>query len=162
MVREYITSREYLPDDPEGEHRLQLTDAETKEIFETQVRIAKSKAELADPAPLVVRGGPHEDSHEAWYVELVESDAGGEIDRELLRDCLEDAQSGTDVINARSAELKAVLCYLVEKGVFESQSEAARSLLWEKLADDHRPLLRQLDGVCDELEESDLDAALGR
>lgn len=159
MVREYITSKNYLPDDPGEEVHLQLTDAETKEIFETRARLAREPDELSDPVKLVVRGGPHEDTHELWYAQLIETDEDS-VDQELLRECLESVEGGSEVINARSRDLKALLTYLVETGEFENHSEATRKLLWQQLAEEYTPAVRLFDTVREQTEESELDRAL--
>jgi len=77
MSNHYITAEEHLPNEDLTETTLQITDAETKRIFEARVRIARDPDELTDPRPLRVVAGPHEDVSEERYVELID-----EIDSE--------------------------------------------------------------------------------
>lgn len=160
MPREYVTSRRYLPSEPGEEVRLQLTDAETKEIFETRARLAKRPEELTEPVKLVVRGGPHEDTQELWYAELLDSEEDAEVDRELLAACLDDVRDGSDVINARSDGLKTILSYLVENGEFENHSQAARRLLWRQLAEEYPHTVRVFETIKEEAEDGEIDRAL--
>lgn len=159
MEREYITSQERLPADLEGEVTLQLSDAQTREIFETRARVAEDPDELTDPVPLVVRSGPHEDNPERWYVELIESPEDA-VDHDLLRRCIEDTRSESNVINARSADLKAVLAYLVETGTFDSRSAAARTLLARQLVAEYRPVLEAYGELKDEYEDGTTESLL--
>jgi len=58
MSNHYITAAEHLPDEETTETTLQITDAETKRIFEARVRIAREPDDLTDPRPLRVVTGP--------------------------------------------------------------------------------------------------------
>jgi Arc/MetJ-type ribon-helix-helix transcriptional regulator len=142
MCAAYTTSEEYLPDDTDGEVTLQVTDTESREIFRTRARVARTPDDLASPAPLTVVKGPHENIEEQWYIEILESEGEGEretaaaeeaVDADLLRRCIVEAREESDLLNARSEELRALVSYLVRTGEFDSTSDAVRSLLSARL-----------------------------
>lgn len=142
MDRTYTTSEEYLPEEPDGEVTLQVTDTESREIFRTRARVSRDTADLTDPAPLVVVKGPHENTEEQWYIEFIETGVGEvDVDVELLWECLEEAHEGSDLLNARSEELRTMLLYLVRDGEFDSISEAVRSLLSAQLSAEYPELV---------------------
>ncbi len=157
-MSKYITAEEHVPDDGEGETVLQIRDAETKEIFRTRARIAKEPSRLDDPQPLSVVRGPHENTAEQWYVELVD-DA---VDEDRLRRIAREQQEGSNVINTRSDDLAVLLRYLVEADHYESTSAAARELMFERLADAHPSLLEAYDELRTEYEADPLREALER
>ena len=146
MCAAYTTSEEYLPDDTDGEVTLQVTDMESREIFQTRARVARTPDDLTSPAPLTVVKGPHENIEEQWYIEIIESesDDGGEggrdeaadesVDADLLRRCIVESREESDLLNARSEELRAIVTYLVRAGEFDSTSDAVRSLLSARLS----------------------------
>lgn len=143
MTDEYITSETNLPPDPEGkEIRLQITDKSTKEISSTRARINRSPDELSDPVPLTVVKGPHENTEEQWYIDILETDVESEeIDRELLEEAYEKVRNDANVINTRSDDVKTLLRYLVEKGRYSSVSQASRTIMFEYLSDRYPELL---------------------
>ncbi|MBX0325310.1 hypothetical protein EGH21_19985 [Halomicroarcula sp. F13] len=138
----YSTAEENLPDDPEGEVRIQLTDTDTKEIFVTRARVAESESELDDPEPLTVVRGPHENIKEEWYIDILETNPElGEIDEEILHDCIEYSRTESNVINARSEDARAMLQYLVTVGEFDSVSDAVRTIVNSYMQDAYPELL---------------------
>lgn len=145
MSDEYTTSETNLPPDPEGEEiRLQITDKSTKEIFNTRARISQSPDDLNDPAPLTVVKGPHENTEEQWYIEILKTNIDSEeIDRELLEKVYEKVRTDANVINTRSNEVKTLLQYLVEKGRYGSVSQASRTIMFEYLSDQYPELLNE-------------------
>lgn len=163
MTAEYTTSEEHLPDDLEGEITFQITNAETKEIFTTRARIAREPSELADPEQLTVVRGPHENIEEEWYIDILEADIDPlDIDRELLRKCIQRSRDETNIVNARSDDLRALLVYLVETGHYQSVSEAVRAILREHLTDHAPDLVETYIDVRTEFERDDLATKLGR
>ena len=144
MSNKYVTVGEHVPDAEGGETVLQIRDAETKEIFRTRARVARDPDRLEDPEPLEVVKGPHENTTEQWYVELLEED---DVDRSCLERLLEEQRERSNVINTRSDDLNVLLRYLVEAGHHESTSEAARALLLERIAEEHPSLLEAYDGL---------------
>lgn len=163
MTAEYTTSEEHLPDDLEGEITFQITNAETKEIFTTRARIAREPAELADPERLTVVRGPHENIEEEWYIDILEADIDSlDIDHDLLRECIQKSRDETNIVNARSDDLRALLVYLVETGHYQSVSEAVRAILREHLTDNAPELVETYIDVRTEFERDDLAARLGR
>lgn len=158
MTDEYITAEEHLPEDPDGETTLQVTDRETKEIFVTRARVARDRAALSDPDPLTVVRGPHENIEEQWYIEIIET-AG--VDRDRLRQAIRESRGQSNVVNARSADLRAMLSYLVATGEYESVSEAVRSLLTEHLTERYPELVDAYVEVHTELERDRLIETLG-
>lgn len=144
MARTYTTSEEYLPEDTDGEITLQVTDTESREIFRTRARVSRDPADLADAVPLTVVKGPHENRQEQWYIDFIETDVGeSHVDEELLRECLYEARDGSDLMNARSEELRAMLQYLVRTGEYGSLSDAVRSLLSAQLSREYPELVEE-------------------
>lgn len=143
MTDEYVTSETNLPPDPEGgEIRLQITDKSTKEISSTRARISRNPDDLSDPVPLTVVKGPHENTEEQWYIDVLETDIESEeIDRELLEEAYEEVKTDANVINTRSDDVKTLLRYLVEKGRYSSVSQASRTIMFEYLSDQYPELL---------------------
>ncbi|MEM4780401.1 MAG: hypothetical protein QXG03_02380 [Halalkalicoccus sp.] len=143
MADEYVTSETNLPPDPEDEEVLiQISDADTKEIFSTRARISRDPESLADPAPLTVVKGPHENTEEQWYIDVLSTTVeAGAVNRELLRDVMEEVRDDANVINTRSDEVKAVLRYLVETGRYSSVSQASRTIMFEYLSETYPELL---------------------
>jgi hypothetical protein len=134
MCAAYTTSEEYLPDDTDGEVTLQVTDAESREIFQTRARVSRDPDELSSPDPLTVVKGPHENIEEEWYIEIIETEGSPtRVDTDLLRRCIVEAREESDLLNARSEELRAMVSYLVRVGEFDSTSDAVRSLLSKQL-----------------------------
>ena len=163
MTTEYATSEEHLPEDLSDDVTLQVTDKTTKEIFVTRARIARDAAELADPDPLTVVRGPHENIEEQWYIEIIETDADEpEIDHEALRESVRRSKEGSNVVNARSDDLRALLLYLVETGTYDSVSEAVREILQDHLAASHPRLVDEYIDLRAELERDDITTRLGR
>lgn len=162
MTKTYVTSHEHLPDDTDGEVRLQITDQDTKEIFTTRARLARDPDSLSDPTPLTVVRGPHENIEEQWCVEILETDVGDEpVDEALLRECIDRSRKETNVINARSADVRALPSYLVETGEYDSISEAARTNVREQVADTHPELVERYVQLRTERERDELTAKLG-
>ena len=163
MTTEYATSEEHLPEDLSGDVTLQVTDKATKEIFVTRARIARNAAELTDPDPLTIVRGPHENIEEQWYIEIMETDADElEIDRETLRESVRRSKEGSNVVNARSDDLRALLLYLVETGEYGSVSEAVREILYDHLAANHPGLIDEYIDLRAELERDDITTRLSR
>jgi hypothetical protein len=161
MARAYRTSEEYLPDETEGEITLQVTDTESREIFRTRARVSRDPDDLVDPAPLTVVRGPHENIEEQWHIEFIETDAADSaVDAILLRDCIEEAREESDLLNARSEELRALLLYLVRDGEFESISEAVRSLLSAQLSSEYSALVDEYVEARTAVERESVNAAL--
>jgi hypothetical protein len=160
MSSHYITSEDHLPDEPETETTLQVTDAETKRIFEARVRIAQEPDELTDPTPLTVVAGPHESVREEWYVELLDEVDRSGVDEDLLRRLADEQESATNIINTRSDDLKVLLRYLVESGEYESAAAALREMAFEYLVDERPALLETYENVRTELEHDPLRDAL--
>jgi hypothetical protein len=128
--RQTETAEENLPEDTEGEIRLQVTDTDTKEIFVTWAHVSRSKAGLDDPEPLTVVRGPHENIKEDWDIEILDSNLElEEIDEALLQGCIEYSLNESNIINARSEDARALLEYLVEVGEFESVSDGVRTII---------------------------------
>ncbi len=143
-MTEYITSEDHVPDDTSGEITIQVTDQETKQIFETRARIAPTAAELSNPQPLTILRGPHENVEDQWYIQFLDADIGGDgvdVDTDLLRECLEQSREESNVLTARSEDVKAMVQYLVESGEYESVSVAVRSLLRDHLAEEYSELV---------------------
>ena len=161
MSTHYITAAEHLPDDEGAETTLQITDAQTKRIFEARVRIAREPDSLTDPRPLTVVAGPHESVSEEWYVELLdEIDARG-INEDLLRRLADEQETTSNIVNTRSDDLKVVLRYLVESGQYDSAADALRALAFEALADEHPAILEAYEEIRTEFEADPLRQALG-
>lgn len=162
MTTEYATSEEHLPDDLSGDVTLQVTDKGTKEIFVTRARIAREAADLADPDPLTVVRGPHENIEEQWYIQILDEADDAEIDADALRESIHRSREESNVVNARSDDLRALLLYLVETGEYESVSEAVREILHDHLAATHPALVDEYIDLRAELERTDITARLGR
>jgi Arc/MetJ-type ribon-helix-helix transcriptional regulator len=163
VTAEYITSEEHLPEDTGGEITFQITNAETKEIFTTRARIAREPAELSDPERLTVVRGPHENIEEEWYIDIIEEDIDPlDIDNDLLRECIRKSRDETNIVNARSDDLRALLVYLVETGHYQSVSDAVRAILREHLTDHAPELVETYIDVRTEFERDDLADRLGR
>lgn len=142
MTKEYVTSEEHLPDDLASEVTFQVTDRETKEIFTTRARVSEDAADLTDPDRLTVVRGPHENIEEEWYVEILEADVGAPgIDRDALRASIERTSAGSNIVNTRADDVMAILDYLVERGRYESVSDAARDMLRDHLRESHPELV---------------------
>jgi len=154
MSSHYITAEEHLPDDTRTETTLQITDAQTKRIFEAHVRIAREPDDLTDPQPLMVVAGPHESVSEEWYVELLdELDAAG-VSEDLLRHLASEQETTSNIANTRSDDLKVLLRYLVETGEYGSTADAIREIALEYLAAE-RPALLEAYGEIRSEEETD-------
>lgn len=159
MAREYITSEEHLPDDLDAEVTFQVTDRETKEIFTTRARVSEEATDLANPDRLTIVRGPHENIQEEWYIDVLEAEVDVDrIDRPLLRECAEAAHRGSNIVNARSEAERAILEYLVERGRYESVSEAVRSILRRHLREERPELVDAYIEAKAELARDDLTA----
>lgn len=143
MSDEYVTSETNLPPDPEvGEISIQVTDRETKEIFSTRARVSRDQAELSEPDPLTVVKGPHENTEEQWYIDILETDIDTEsVDRDVLETVMEETKDDPTVINTRSEEVKTLLRYLVETGQYNSVSQASRTIMFEYLSETYPDLV---------------------
>lgn len=162
MTAAYTTSEEYLPEDPKGEVTLQVTHKETKEIFTTRARLAQSSDELANPEPLTIVRGPHESVEEQWYIEILETDIDDlEINREVLWECIKRSREESNIINARSDELRTLLLYLVQTNSYGSVSEAVRGLLRDHLSDQFPELVDEYVDVRTEYEREEISSQLG-
>lgn len=162
-MTEYITSADHVPEDTNGEITIQVTDQETKEIFETRARIAPTAGELSNPQPLTILRGPHENIEDQWYIEFLDSDVGGrdvEVDTDLLRECLQESREGSNVLTARSEDVKAMVEYLVESGEYESVSVAVRGLLRDHLAEEYPELVDEYVSLRAELERDEVELRL--
>ena len=161
MAGKYITSESNLPDDPEGEEiQLQVSDEETKEIFDIRAKIDRDPDNLTDPVALTVVKGPHENTEEKWYLDVLETDDGDPIDTELLESTMTDVEEQSTVINTRSKEVKTLLQYLTEKGEFDSVSEASRTIMLEYLSDTYPDLVSEYIDLKVQSERNELAAEL--
>jgi hypothetical protein len=156
----YTTSEEHLPEEPEGEVTLQVTDTESREIFWTRARVARDAEALAEPEPLTVVRGPHENIEEEWHVEILETDVEERVDVALLRECIEETREGSDLLNARSAELRAMLEYLVRCEEYDSLSDAVRSLLSAQFAEQYPALVEEYVDERTSIERDEIAATL--
>ncbi|WP_424009317.1 hypothetical protein [Haloferax denitrificans] len=161
MSPQYITSEDHLPADTGGEVTVQVTNQETKEIFQTRARLSRDSHDLDDPEPLTVLRGPHENVEEQWYIEIIEADLdGAPVDDGVLDRCIEQSRTQSDVVTVRSEDVRALVTYLVETGEYDSVSEAVRTFVTQHLAET-RPLL--LDRYVERrvrLEQDDLSRRL--
>ncbi|MDS0477738.1 ubiD operon protein [Natrinema sp. 1APR25-10V2] len=160
MSNHYITAAEHLPDEERTETTLQITDAETKRIFEARVRIASEPDELTDPRPLRVVTGPHENVSEERYIELIDEIDSAGVNEDLLRRLASEQETASNIVNTRSDDLKVVLRYLVESGQYESTAEALRELAFQHLAENRPALLETYEEVRTEFEADPLRRAL--
>jgi len=161
VTREYLTSEEHLPDDLGAVVTFQVTDRETKEIFTTRARVSEDPADLTDPDRLTVVRGPHENVEEEWFIEILETGVEpGRIDRAALRECVERTGAGSNVVNTRADDVLAMLTYLVERGRYESVSDAARAMLRDHLRESHGALFDAYIEVRSAVERDDLAAEL--
>ncbi len=160
MSNHYITAEEHLPDEEQTETTLQITDAETKRIFEARVRIAREPDELTDPQSLTVVTGPHENVSEERYIELIDEIDSAGINEDLLRRLAADQETTSNIVNTRSDDLKVVLRYLVESGQYDSTAEALREISFQYLAENQPALLAAYEDVRTEFEADPLRRAL--
>lgn len=160
-MQEYLTSGDQLPELPDETVTIQVTDKETKEIFRTRARVAEDPTELTDPAPLTVVRGPHENVQEHWYIEVLDSSLDRRsIERDLLRDSIRRSHEESNVINARSDDLRALLGYLVKTGEYASVSEGVREILLGHLSEEYPDLIEVYAEVRSELDREDLTETL--
>jgi Arc/MetJ-type ribon-helix-helix transcriptional regulator len=160
-MNEYVTSEDELEELPDDEVTIQITDKATKEIFRTRAKVADEPDELSDPAPLTVVRGPHENVQEQWYIEILDTSVDGEgIDRELLRESIQQSRTESNIVNARSDDLRSLLVYLVKTGEYASVSEGVREILLDHLSADHPDLIEAYAEVRAELDREDLTAML--
>jgi len=157
MAGKYITSESNLPENPEGEEiQLQVSDEETKEISTIRARVDREPDNLVDPDTLTVVKGPHEDTEEEWYVDVLETDNGEPIDTELLESTMTKLEDKSTVINTRSKEVKTLLQYLTEKGEYNSVSEASRTIMLEYLSEAYPELVSEYIDLKVQSERSEL------
>lgn len=160
-MQEYTTSEDELPRLPNEEVTIQVTNEQTKEIFETRARIAEEADELADPAPLTVVRGPHENVKEQWYIEIIDVPLKEqEINAEILRESIQRVQNESNIVSARSDDLRVILEYLVETGEYSSVSEGVRKILLRYLSENHLNLVEEYAEVRSEINRGDLDSML--
>ncbi|AFO57136.1 MULTISPECIES: hypothetical protein [Natrinema] len=159
MSNHYITAEEHLPDEERTETTLQITDAETKRIFEARVRIAREPDDLTDPTPLTVVAGPHENVSKERYIELIDEIDSAGINEDLLRRLASDQDATSNIVNTRSDDLKVVLRYLVESGQYDSTAEALREISFQYLAENQPALLDAYENVRTEFEDDPLRRA---
>jgi hypothetical protein len=160
MSSHYITSADHLPEESQAETTLQITDAQTKRIFEARVRIAQDPDKLTDPEPVTVVAGPHENVSETRYIELLdETDTSG-FDRELLTQLATEQETRSNILNTRSDDLSVLLRYLVETGEYESTANALREIAFSYLAAEHPVLIDTYAEVREELDDDPLGRAL--
>ncbi|MFB6180090.1 MAG: ubiD operon protein [Halorientalis sp.] len=159
MSNHYITAADNLPEERRAETTLQVTDAQTKRIFEARVRIAREPDALTDPQPLTVVTGPHESVSEEWYVELIDEIDPSGVDEERLRRLADEQQTRSNVVNTRSEDLNVLLRYLVETGEYESTAGAIRTMAFEYMATEYPTLLERYDELRTEYEADPLRRA---
>lgn len=159
-MTEYITSEDHVPEDTSGEVSIQVMDQDTKEIFETRARIAPTKATLTSPEPLTILRGPHENVEDQWYIEFLDADVRGgggvDVDSDLLRECVRRGNEESNVLTARSDDVKAMLQYLVETGEYDSISTAVRTLLRDHLTAEYPELVDEYVDLRAELERDEV------
>lgn len=157
MAGNYVTSENNLPEDPAGEETtLQISDERTKEISSVRARIDKDPDNLTDPDTLTVVKGPHENTEEEWYIDIIETDEGEDIDLELLEATTRALEEESTVINTRSKEVKTLLQYLTEKGEFQSVSEASRTIMLQHLSENYPNLVSEYIDLKVQSERTDL------
>jgi Arc/MetJ-type ribon-helix-helix transcriptional regulator len=162
MTKEYVTSEEHLPDDLGTEVTFQVTDRATKEIFTTRARVSADPEDLVDPDRLTVVRGPHENIEEEWYIEILEADVESEgVDRDALLERVRRAREQSNIVNTRADDVMAMLDYLVDRGQYESVSDAARHMLREHLRDTHPDLVEAYIEARTAVERDDLASELG-
>lgn len=162
MTKEYVTSEEHLPDDLGSEVTFQVTDRETKEIFTTRARVSADPGDLADPDRLTVVRGPHENIEEEWYIEILEADVDADgIDPAALRERVRRTREGSNIVNTRADDVMAMLDYLVERGRYDSVSDAAREMLREHLREAYPDLVDAYIEARTAVERDDLASELG-
>lgn len=160
MTKEYVTSEEHLPDDLGSEVTFQVTDRETKEIFTTRARVSTDATDLVDPDRLTVVRGPHENIEEEWYIEILEAEVDAGIDDNALRESVRRTREGSNIVNTRADDLAAMLEYLVDRGRYDSVSDAARLMLRDHLRADHPDLVDAYIEAAAEVQRDDLTAEL--
>ncbi|WP_410767440.1 hypothetical protein [Haloferax sp. DFSO60] len=161
MSSQYITSEDHLPADTSGEVTIQVTNQETKEIFQTRARLSQDRGELDEPIPLTVLRGPHENTEEQWYIEVIEADIDvTPIDDQILDRCIEESRTKSDVVTVRSEDVRALVTYLVETGEYDSVSEAVRTFVRQHLAETRPELLERYVERRTTLEQEDLSRQL--
>lgn len=144
MSTTYITSEDHLPEDTTGEVTIQVTDQETKEIFQTRARLSRQADDLDDPDTLTIMRGPHENTEEQWYIEVIETEPSTRpIDEAVLDKCITESQLESNVVTVRSEEVKALATYLVEVGEYDSVSEVVRTVFLNRLSETRSDLLDQ-------------------
>jgi len=157
----YITSEDHLPADTSGELTLQVMDQATKHIFMTRARIARDPESLADPDPLIILRGPHENREEQWYIEILETKTEEpSVNETVLKECLRESREGSDVITARGEDTKTLVSYLVETGEYSSVSNAVRSLLRDHLSEIRPELVERYVDLRTEHEREDIELRL--
>lgn len=163
MTEEYITSEEYLPDELGEETTIQITDKETKEIFVTQARVSDDSTELSNPDVLTVVRGPHENIKEEWYIEILERDLDAErLAKETIQKSIKQSREKSNIVSARSEDIRALLTCLVHTGEYQSVSDAVRSILREHVLQEHPDLVDEYVEAKTELEQKQLATELGR
>jgi hypothetical protein len=161
MTKEYITSEEHLPDDLGSEVTFQITDRATKEIFTTRARVSADPTHLDEPDRLTVVRGPHENIEEEWFIEILEAEEAEGIDRDVLRERVRRAREESNIVNTRADDVMAMLEYLVDRGRYESVSDAARHMLREHLRETHPDLVEAYIEARTAVERDDLASELG-
>ena len=162
-MEQYTTSADELPELPNEEVTIQVTNEDTKEIFETRAKIAEESDELVDPAPLTVVRGPHENVKEQWYIEIIDTPINDrEIDTRILRKSINQAQEESNIVSTRSDDLRSLLEYLVETGEYTSVSEGVREILLSEFSENHIDLVKEYAKLRTEMDRDHLDDMLRR
>lgn len=157
MAARYVTSENNLPEDPEGrEIQLQVSDEETKEIFNVTARVNRDPEKLSDPERLTVVKGPHENIEEEWYLDVLETTNDESVDVDLLKSTMETVDDQSTVINTRSKEVKTLLTYLAARDEYESVSEASRTIMLEYLSETYPNLVSKYIDLKIESERDEL------
>lgn len=161
MVGKYVTSENNLPDDPIGsEIQIQISDEQTKEILDVRARVDRDPDTLTDPETLTVVKGPHENTEEEWYIDILETTDDESVDTELLESTMQSLDGESTVINTRSKEVKTLLQYLTDNGEFDSVSEASRTIMLEYLSDTYPDLVNEYIDLKVQSERSELAETL--